>query len=400
MEDAFSEILEVTDTEGDSLQHLDFVVAAFGEAIRPGGIQGVQDLLEPVVTRLRTSFKLRQLHGFHRPEPLDQLLLAYAGGTGVHDLQKRILHTVGIRQPGGDLKHQCQPRPILVSQFLRGLIQKPSGTLEILAEVVGQLLLLVDSDPFHAPHGLSGDMIAVCNDSSFREAYLCDFPEMGIHVRNKILNIFSVMMLLEILDQVGFVTIRQNIENLPFLWISQDGLIFLTSCVTLELVDGQHLRQFMTAVAHRGEIAHSGGGGDVELGSDLLNGDDLAELVDHGCHEPAGHTVIPGDEGILFSKPLAAVVAAIATLTQVQKGVSGHGDILDDLGAIVVYTVSDSPTDRADMVLPGQCDIDMKLPGKFFNIRDNYIFQIEELCSIIFHEHRGLLFWFVGVHSL
>ena len=32
MEDAFSEILEVSDTEGDSLQHLDFIVAAFGEA--------------------------------------------------------------------------------------------------------------------------------------------------------------------------------------------------------------------------------------------------------------------------------------------------------------------------------------------------------------------------------
>ena len=44
-----------------------------------------------------------------------------------------------------------------------------------------------------------------------------------------------------------------------------------------------------------------------------------------GC-EPAGHTVRPGDEGILLGKPLAAVVAAIATLTQVQKGVSGHGD--------------------------------------------------------------------------
>lgn len=137
MEDAFSEILEVSDAKGDSLQYLDFFVAAFCETICPGSIQGVQDFLKPVVTSLRASFKLRQFHDLHRPEPLDHPLFTFLGGLCVHNFQKFILHPVGIRQPGSNLKHQCQPCPILVCQLLRRLVQKPSGTLEILAEVVG-----------------------------------------------------------------------------------------------------------------------------------------------------------------------------------------------------------------------------------------------------------------------
>lgn len=66
-----------------------------------------------------------------------------------------------------------------------------------------------------------------------------------------------------------------------------------------------------------------------------------------------------------FGEPLPTVTAAIAALTQVRKGVSGHGDILDDLNRIVMDMVSGSPTDRAAVFLTGQFNMDMELPENF-----------------------------------
>ena len=60
--DSFSEIVEVTHTEANPLQYFGFIIAAFNEAICPGDIQRVQDLLEPVMICFCAAKELRNVH--------------------------------------------------------------------------------------------------------------------------------------------------------------------------------------------------------------------------------------------------------------------------------------------------------------------------------------------------
>jgi hypothetical protein len=46
---------------------------------------------------------------------------------------------------------------------------------------------------------------------------------------------------------------------------------------------------------------------------------------------------------------------------QMQESITGQRYILDGLPAIVVYAVCDGPTNRTNMLSPGQFDVDMEL---------------------------------------
>ena len=68
------------------------------------------------------------------------------------------------------------------------------------------------------------------------------------------------------------------------------------------------------------------------------------------------------------------------------------GISLDDLHPIVVYTVSESATGQAAVLRPWQLKVNMDFLRNIFNFCDNDIFQIEQLCSIIFLEYRDSSF--------
>ncbi len=115
------------------------------------------------------------------------------------------------------------------------------------------------------------------------------------------------------------------------------------------------------------------------------------ERSDDLGNQSAGRAVVPGKEGVLLKEALAAI-AAVTPFTQMQQRCPAKRNILDYLHPIVVYTVSECSTGRASVLDPWQLKVYMDFLGKIFNLCDDYIYQIEQLCSIIFVEHRDSSF--------
>jgi len=100
------------------------------------------------------------------------------------------------------------------------------------------------------------------------------------------------------------------------------------------------------------------------------------------------------------SQEALAAVAAVTPLAQIQQRCPAKWNILDYLHPIVVYTVSESATGRAAVLHPWQLKGNMNFLRNIFHICDDYIFQIEQLCSIILLSIEILPFGVVGVLSL
>lgn len=187
----------------------------------------------------------------------------------------------------------------------------------------------------------------------------------------------------------------ENIDYLMVLRIGNDAVVLLTTGITLELVQGEHLRQFPDFVVYASEIAHGSHAGYIEAAADLLGGHCFFKGVDDLRNQPAGDTVIAGQERVPLKETFAAA-AAIAALTKVQKGISCQRNIFDALCPIVVHTVCDSAAGGASMLFSGQLNIDVEFLRNILYIRDHYIFQIQKFCCIILIEHRDFSFVVIG----
>ena len=122
--------------------------------------------------------------------------------------------------------------------------------------------------------------------------------------------------------------------------VGNDAVVLLTTGVALELVQRNHLRELLRLKIDASEIAHGGCAGYIETAADLLGGHDLFKGVDDLGHQPAGDTIIAGQEYVLLEEALSAS-AAVPAFAKVQEGISGQGNILDRLHPIVVYMVCD-----------------------------------------------------------
>ena len=112
----------------------------------------------------------------------------------------------------------------------------------------------------------------------------------------------------------------------------------------------------------------------------------FTERVDNLGNQTAGGTMIPGKKGVFLEEALAAI-AAVTSLAQMQQRCSSKRNILDRLHSVVVHTVRERPAGRTAVLCSRQFEIYMDFSGNILNIRDNYIFQIQQLCGIIFVEH-------------
>ena len=175
------------------------------------------------------------------------------------------------------------------------------------------------------------------------------------------------------------------------LWVGNDTVVLLTTGISLEFIQREYLRQLLGFMVYASEIAHGGHTGYIETAADLLGGHDLFKGADDFGHQPAGDTVIAGQECITLKETLTAVTA-VAAFAKVQEGVSCQRNILDCLHPIVVYTVCDRAADRATMLFSGKLDIDVKFLRNILHICDNYVFQIQKFCCIILIEHRDFSF--------
>lgn len=104
--------------------------------------------------------------------------------------------------------------------------------------------------------------------------------------------------------------------------------------------------------------------------------------------------MIPGQKGVFLEEALAAA-AAVTSLAQMQQSCSAKRNILDRLHSVVVHTVREHLAGRTAVLCPRQFEINMDFSGNILNIRDNYIFQIQQFCGIIFVEHRDFLLFVI-----
>ena len=122
--DPISEVPEVPHPEADALEDLRFVVAALDEAVGPGDVHGVQNLLKPVAVRRDAGPKFRKIHNVHGREPVEQPLLPDGRGLRMHDGKELVLQPVGVGEPRGDLNHQRQTLLLLAAQSFHRLPEK------------------------------------------------------------------------------------------------------------------------------------------------------------------------------------------------------------------------------------------------------------------------------------
>ena len=113
--------------------------------------------------------------------------------------------------------------------------------------------------------------------------------------------------------------------------------------------------------------------------------------------------MIPGQKGVFLEEALAAA-AAVTSLAQMQQRCSAKRNILDRLHSVVVHTVREHLAGGTVVLCPRQFEINMDFSGNILfpytprfrsNIRDNYILQIQQLCGIIFVEHRDFLLFVI-----
>ena len=73
MKDPVSESGEISDSEANTLEHLNFVVAAFSKAIGVVAVESVQDRITPVMKSFYTGIKFWQIGVFRKIDPVGQL---------------------------------------------------------------------------------------------------------------------------------------------------------------------------------------------------------------------------------------------------------------------------------------------------------------------------------------
>ena len=168
--------------------------------------------------------------------------------------------------------------------------------------------------------------------------------------------------------------------------VYDDAIVLLAAGIALEFVNGKHFGKFGGLERNVFEIAHGRRTGNMKLRANLGSGYRLAERGDDLGDQSAGGTIISRKKGVFLIKTLATI-AAIAPLAHMQQRCPAKRNILDDLHPIVVYAVCEASTGRAAVLRPRQLKVNMNFLRNIFNICDNYIFQIEQLCGIIFVEH-------------
>ena len=142
--------------------------------------------------------------------------------------------------------------------------------------------------------------------------------------------------------------------------VGNDAVVLLTAGIALELVQRDYLREFLWLKTDASKIAHGSHTGYIETAADLLGRYYLFKGVDDLSHQPAGDTVIAGQECVILKETLTTATT-VAALTKVQEGISCQRNILNSLHSIVVHTVCDRAADRASMLFSGKLDMDVEI---------------------------------------
>src|SRR5699024_3607183 len=184
------------------------------------------------------------------------------------------------------------------------------------------------------------------------KAHFCHLPEVRVHITNKVFYFVFIGELGEISYQIPLKTVWKYIQNFFLFGVNNDAVVLLTAGISFEFVQRNHLRKLCELLVEECEIAHSSNTGNIVTAANFFRRNHLFESVDYLANQPTGNPVVPGQEGVFLEETLTAV-AAITALTKVQKGISGQGNIFDNLHPVVVNPFCRIPTLRTDMAHSG-----------------------------------------------
>ena len=389
MEDPIAEAGEVADAITGTLENLRLVVAAFGIAVGIGDVKGIEYVFAPVMNGSGTFKKLRKMCTFSANDPVTEQFFGKLGVRRVHKKEKVVFQIICLFQSSRQAEDNPKFLPFFIRELLRRLVEQRFRVLAEPSPLTRQVFLHFLPYSLQRPDYLPGNMVAVDRDGGLGKTNLRNLPEMRIHIHDEILDLFPVFELTEIADQIRFLAVWKDIHDLSVPWVGQDRLVFLSVGIPFEFINGENFRQLLAGVGNQIEITESCADRNIVFLCYVRCGDSVSKVLNNSCILAARHTVVARKKAVFLVKPLAAAVAYISSLTEMKVDILSKRRYVPDLLYSVVVDLIGFGT-AAWAVMP--------TPGKFYlyvlfllfipYVFDDYIFQSEQFCGIIFVEHR------------
>ena len=181
-----------------------------------------------------------------------------------------------------------------------------------------KVFLNILSYPFERPDDLPGNMVTVDHNGGLGEASLCDLAEMRVHIHNEVFDVFLVLKLTKIPDQIRFLAVWKNVHDLSALCVGQDRLVFLAVGIPLEFINRENLRELFTRVVYEIEIAQSCADRNVVLSGYVRSGNGIPKILNNTSVLPARHAVVAREKAVFLVKPFTAAAADISSFAKMK----------------------------------------------------------------------------------
>ena len=111
-----------------------------------------------------------------------------------------------------------------------------------------------------------------------------------------------------------YASLRKDINHRPFAGVSQYALKFFPICISLELINGNHIRKGIAGIAHMVKNSGNSGRGDVCTDTNFLHGLNLGKLINDKSPDSLSSSLILRHKGNMFVKSLTACRAYMPSL--------------------------------------------------------------------------------------
>lgn len=376
MEDPIAEAGEVADAITGTLENLRLVVAAFGIAVGIGDVKGIEYVFAPVMNGSGTFKKLRKMCTFSSNDPVTEQFFGKLGVRRVHKKEKVVFQIICLFQSSRQAEDNPKFLPFFIRELLRRLVEQRFRVLAEPSPLTRQVFLHFLPYSLQRPDYLPGNMVAVDHDGGLGETNLRNLPEMRIHIHDEILDIFPVFELTEIADQIRFLAVWKDVNDLPVLRVGQDRLVFLSIGISFEFIYGENFRQLLAGVGNQIEITESCADRNVVLFGYVGSRHGISKVFNNSGVFAARHTVVARKKAVFLVKPLAAAAAHISSLSKMKIDIlSKRRNVPDLLYSVVMDLIGFDTAAWAAMPAPGEFNLYVLFLPFIPYVFDDYIFQ-------------------------
>jgi len=232
--------VEVTVTISDALDNLNGVIAAFGEAVGIGAIEGVQDVVLPVLKHGETCIKFGDIGNMGEGTESFEALAGFSAVGRSHKLIEFLFEKISLPKIPVKEKHPFYSRFALRLEVLHMRQKEFSAAFEILSLFGQQFLLNTLTNVFKCPCTVANNMETVNNNGSVWEERFGQSSIFLLHICNKVANIRAVRKSSQISVNFLLLESRQNIQYPFFQGISKDALKLAIFGIAPELINGKN----------------------------------------------------------------------------------------------------------------------------------------------------------------